>query len=243
VQDLIASILLTMAGATALALAARFVVRQPVRVRPFATALILLVLYWVVVVFGAEAQNAIPALSRLKWNWVGKIITATATLSAIVLLPGVTRAEAGLTLRQAPRSLLPALVCLALVCALSWGAEAWANDGRSLSLERLAFQATMPGLDEEPFFRGLFLVFLMRAFDERGRLFGAPVGPAAVVVTFIFAAGHGLAVHDGRLSVDWASFALTGAIGFGLLWIRQRTGSLLLPVLAHNLVNVGNSFF
>ena len=72
---------------------------------------------------------------------------------------------------------------------------------------------------------------------------GASIGPAAAIVTFIFAAGHGLAVLDGAIQFDAMAFFATGAIGAGLLWIRQRTGSILLAIVAHNLVNLGNSFW
>lgn len=238
--DLIGTIALGILGAGAIALGIRFVAREPVRVRPFAGALLSLLFYWAVVVVGAEMQGTL--FSDLKWNWIGKIVSATAMLAAIALIPGIDRKDVGLQLRQAPGSLKPALLCLALLCGLSWGVEAWANDGRDLSFERLAFQALMPGLDEELFFRGLFLALLLRAFDEHWTLFGARVGPAAAVATFIFGAGHGLGFADGQLQFDALSFALTGTLGFGLLWIRQRTESLLLAILAHNLINVGNSF-
>ena len=148
-----------------------------------------------------------------------------------------------MTLRQRAGSLPGVIVCTVLMCALAWGSEIVAADGTDLSFERLAFQATMPGLDEELFFRGLLLALLLKAFDERWSLFGAPVGPAAAAITFFFAAGHGLAVANGALHFDLASFLITGALGFGLLWLRQRTGSLVAPILVHNLLNVGSSFF
>ena len=239
--DLLATITLGIAGACLLALGVRILGREPVRVGAFAAAILSLVLYWAVVVAGAEVQGAF--FPSLKWNWIGKIISIVVLLAAIGLIPSVSRKDVGLHLRQAPGSIGPALVCLALLCALSWGVEAWANDGRDLSPERFAFQALMPGLDEELFFRGLFLTFLVRAFDERWQLLGARVGPAAAVATFLFGAGHGLTVANGQLHFDPLAFALTGTIGFGLLWLRQRTGSLLMPIGAHNIINVGNSFF
>lgn len=239
--DLLATIALGIAGACLLALGVRVLGRQPVRAGAFAAAILSLLFYWAVVVAGAEVQGAF--MPSLKWNWIGKIISTAAVLAAIGLIPNVDRKDVGLNVRQRPGSIGPALVCLVLLCALSWGVEAWANDGRDLSPERIAFQALMPGLDEELFFRGLFLTLLVRAFDERWELLGAQVGPAAAVATFLFGAGHGLTVADGQLHFDPLAFALTGTIGFGLLWLRQRTGSLLLPIGAHNIINVGNSFF
>jgi len=31
--------------------------------------------------------------------------------------------------------------------------------------------------------------------------------------------------------------------GFGLLWLRERTGSVVIPIIAHNLINGLGSFF
>ena len=73
--DLIGTIALGILGAGAIALGIRFVAREPVRVRPFAGALLSLLFYWAVVVVGAEMQGTL--FSDLKWNWIGKIVSAT----------------------------------------------------------------------------------------------------------------------------------------------------------------------
>lgn len=239
---LIAGVATGVAGALIFAALARLA-GQPVRWVGLFAALGLLLAYWGVVVIGAAVQDVLPFAAGLRWNWAGKAISAAASLiAAFVVLRGRV-ADAGFTLRQARGSLGPALLCAALLCAASWGAEALAGDGRDMSLERLAFQASMPGLDEELFFRGLLLAVVVRAAPDRGRLLGAPLGLASLIVTFIFAAGHGVGWGAAGLEFDPQAFAVTGALGAGLLWMRQRTGSVLLPIAAHNLINVGNSFF
>ena len=98
----------------------------------------------------------------------------------------------------------------------------------------------MPGLDEELVFRGLLLAFFVRAFGAGRELAGGTFGLAGVGVTFLFAAGHGLLLlTNGALVMNWHAFIVTGMIGAGLLWLRTRTGSLALPLVAHNLVNFG----
>lgn len=240
--DLFSSIVVGMAGATLIAMAAR-TAGEKVCWKPFLLALLSLFLYWTLVVAGAELQASLPAAADLQWNWLGKLFSAAVLLIAISILPRETRQRVGLRWHQDEGSLRPALLCIVLLCALSWTMEAWSAEGTDTSPERLAFQALMPGLDEELFFRGIFLAFLLRAFDERFSFVGAPVGPAAAIVTFIFAAGHGLRVSEALVHFDPVTFLLTGTLGFGLLWIRQRTGSVLLAIAAHNLVNVGNSFW
>lgn len=242
-QHLIASIGLSILGACVIAALVRGVAREPVNGAAFAGAVLALLFYCAAIVLAGQVQGLIPGLSGLKWNWVGKIVATSVVLAAIAAVPLVGRAEVGLQVRLKPGSVVPALIATAILCLLAWGQEIWAADGRELSRERLAFQLLMPGLDEELFFRGLLLALLLRAFRERWSLFGAPVGPAAAVVTFIFAALHGLRIAEAQLVFDAEAFAVAGALGFGLLWIRQRTGSVLPAIAAHNLINFGNSFF
>jgi membrane protease YdiL (CAAX protease family) len=42
--------------------------------------------------------------------------------------------------------------------------------------------------------------------------------------------------NDG-VSFDAAAFAMTAGPALLLLWMRERTGSLVVPVFAHNVVN------
>ncbi|MEO1968497.1 MAG: hypothetical protein ABGW87_07270 [Sphingomonadaceae bacterium] len=165
--DLIISIAFSMAGALCLALLAGVVLRSQVRWGYVLLALLGLLFYWVLVVVGAEIQARFGP-SGLHWNWLGKLFTIFLLLAAALLVPRAGRREAGLTLRMREGSVGPCLVAAVLLFALSWSAETWAADGTDLSPERLLFQALMPGLDEEIFFRGYFLALLARAFDDAG---------------------------------------------------------------------------
>jgi hypothetical protein len=241
--NFVAQIAFTIIAASALALATRFIVKQKVHFGYFAIAMAAFLVSALAMLGGYQLQTAIPLLAGLQWNWVGKICATIAPLAFLTIPGGPGTKEAGITLQQKTGSIGPALIAIALLCAFSWGVEIWANDGTDTGLKRLAFQAIMPGISEELFFRGILLALLMRAFDERWSLFQSPVGPAAAIVTFIFAAGHGFTFADGQFHFSALIFFVTGTLGFGLLWIRQRTGSILLPILAHNLINIGNSFF
>lgn len=209
---------------------------------PLLLGLGVVVMYWLVSPLGFWLQGQLPIVSALRWNWLGKV---AAIAGALIYwrLTHLSRNEIGLTWRQRAGSLVPALVVVALLCAFSWTNEARAADGTSLSAGRLLFQAIMPGLDEELVFRGLLLAFFVRAFGVGREIADGSFGWAGVAVTFLFAAGHGLFVADGTVTMNWHAFFVTGTIGGGLLWLRTRTGSLALPLVAHNAINFGNSFF
>ena len=169
------------------------------------------------------------------WNWQGKILALAASL-VVIALPGFGRRETGLTVVQAPGSLKPALpvvgfyVGLFLILALIFP-----NEG--LSVEALAFQLTMPGLEEEVFYRGVLLVALGRAFAGRVRVLGVDWGLGAILSCVLFGLAHAFGFSDGEFSFDPLTMGLTAVPSLIAVWLALKTRSLVLPVLLHNFGN------
>jgi membrane protease YdiL (CAAX protease family) len=103
--------------------------------------------------------------------------------------------------------------------------------------EETAFQLTMPGLEEELFYRGILLLALDQAFRGRVRFLGVDWGWGAVLSCFAFGLAHAFGYSDGGFSFDPLIMALTAVPSFIAVWLRYRTGSVLLPVLLHNFGN------
>lgn len=183
----------------------------------------------------------------LTWNWRGKIAAIAATLALLAglrVLGGRAPAESGFTLAQTPGSLRPAAIVTVLLIALSVATQLAFGDGPDTQTERLWYQATLPGLDEELFWRGVFLLAMDQAVrGGRLRLAGAEIGWGGALMTLLFGLAHAMVWQDGALSVSWMALGLTSLFAFGLLWLRARTGSVLVPIIAHNLINVTHSFF
>lgn len=109
------------------------------------------------------------------------------------------------------------------------------------SREPLLYEATMPGLDEELFFRGLVLALLKEVFPKKWIVLGAPMGWPVAVITLLFTWLHVLHVGpDLRPHAETAILPMVSLLGFGFLvaWIRERTGSVWWAVFAHNVANV-----
>ncbi|WP_412063343.1 CPBP family intramembrane glutamic endopeptidase [Rubrivirga sp. IMCC45206] len=166
------------------------------------------------------------------WNWVGKALcVAWATL--FLAVGPVSFQEAGVTLRQHAGSVRPALLATLTLTAASAGIGA-AFGGGPFGVETLAYQLTMPGLAEELVYRGMLIAVLHRALPgAEGAAWWWPV----VLTAVAFGGWHGLGVDDRQVSFDAlsASFPFVGGLAYG--WLRERTGSLLFPTLAHNLGN------
>jgi membrane protease YdiL (CAAX protease family) len=91
------------------------------------------------------------------------------------------------------------------------------------------FVATMPGLAEEVAFRGVLLAAAERAAPAARMIAGVPVTLGAALLTAAFVGLHGF-------GVGMLVSVLPGALLY--LWLRLHTGSVLLPIVAHNLWNL-----
>jgi membrane protease YdiL (CAAX protease family) len=179
----------------------------------------------------------LPDVIGGSWNWQGKLLALAATL-AIAASPAFGWRRAGLTLTQAPGSLKAALPVAALYCAF-FVVIAMAFPGGSSTGEDIAFQLTLPGLEEEPFYRGVLLFALCQAFTGTKRFLGVDWSWGAVLSCALFGLAHAFGFSNGAFSFDPMTMALTALPSFIAVWLRLRTGSLLLPILLHNF---GNSF-
>lgn len=172
-----------------------------------------------------------------EWNWQGKVLALAATL-VIASLPAFGWRRSGLTLAQAKGSLKSAIPVALLYCLLPIALMYLTPDnGRAATPETFAFQLTMPGFEEEPFYRGILLLALDRAFTARVKLLGVEWGWGAVLSCALFGLAHAFGFSQGRFSFDPLTMALTALPSFVAVWLRLRTGSVLIPVLLHNYGN------
>ena len=174
-------------------------------------------------------------LAGSPWNWQGKLLAFAATL-AIAALPVFGWRRVGLTLAQEPGSLKASIPVALLYCAF-FVSIALAFPNGEASGEDVAFQLTMPGLEEEIFYRGLLLFALDRAVSARVRFLGVDWGWGAVLSCLLFGLTHAFGFSNGGYSFDATTMALTAFPSFIAVWLRLRTGSLVLPILLHNFGN------
>lgn len=174
-------------------------------------------------------------LPESEWNWQGKALALLGTL-AVASLPAFGWRESGLTLRQAPGSLKVAAGAAAAYTAVFLGlALAFPNE--PASSERMAFQLTMPGFEEEPFYRGLLLLALYSAFTARKRLLGVDWSWGAAVSCALFGLAHAFGYSDAGFAFDPLTMLLTAGPSVLAVWLALRTRSVLLPILLHNFGN------
>ena len=181
-----------------------------------------------------RCYGLIPDILGGEWNWTGKLLALGLTL-AIASHPAFGWKNSGLTFRQREGSLPPALLASLPIIAL-YLYFAVAGD-ETASVESIAFQLTLPGLEEETFYRGILLLAFTQAFRGRARFLGVDWGWGAILSSILFGLTHAFGYGDGSFSFDLLTFLLTGVPALILVWMRERTGSLLLPIVLHNFGN------
>jgi len=215
-----------------------FLFRRDFRLLWFIGAVVLFLVY------AALLTRGFWTLPRLfpeaDWHWTGKIFSFIGML-IVASLPIFGLKRTGLTLSQGPKP-WPAFLLFFVLSGLFFYMAISGADGRD-DWETIAFQWTMPGLDEELFFRGVFLVALNEAFRSRVSVLGAPIGYGGLLTSLVFGLVHALNYTSAGVSFELMAFVVTGLPSLILLWLRERTGSLLLPILGHNISNGASTLF
>jgi membrane protease YdiL (CAAX protease family) len=163
------------------------------------------------------------------WNWTGHLLALAGMLALAQMLrrAGATGGDLGF---RWPAHAATACVVGAAALLASYAAQTIVG-GRSETIPETAwlFVATMPGLAEETAFRGVLLAAADRAAPAARVVLGVPVSAGAALLTAAFVVLHGF-------SVGMILSVLPGALLY--LWLRLKTGSLVLPIVAHNLWNL-----
>jgi uncharacterized protein len=169
-------------------------------------------------------------------GWSGKLYSIVCMVILLYLTRKMLRTEdLGLTFRQNPGSVLPACTATLLLAAWAFLVGISSPKGK-LDVPTLAYLAVMPGLNEELVYRGFLLAILNKIIPGNLNLLGTPFGWGIIVTSLLFGLLHGFWL-DHNLAVHIEAIALRNATISGLIfaWLRSRTGSLVMPVIAHGL--------
>jgi membrane protease YdiL (CAAX protease family) len=210
-------------------------IRRPSEPKYLAAAIAIFAIDIALTVLVAVWTSAFTQQYSLHWNWMGKGASILFSLLILLLVPQL-RIDSGLVIRQRPGSLSWS-IGLTVAAALAAGLYAWLQPATAFSMETLLFQASMPTISEELVYRGTLLAALTIAWPKQPKFAAHSVNLPAVVITLVFAVGHGL-TWSNALQVSVFSMLSTGAVGAMLMYIRLRSGSLLFPLVAHSLFNM-----
>jgi membrane protease YdiL (CAAX protease family) len=166
-------------------------------------------------------------------NWQGKLLALAGTL---LFAARFGPRSSGITVAQRPGSLRIAIPVSALYISFFVGVALVFPNGAP-TREDIAFQLTLPGIEEEFLYRGILLLALDRAFAGRVRFLGVDWGWGALLSCMLFGLAHAFGYGSDGFSFEPLFFVLTAVPSLVAVWLRYRTGSLLLPVVLHNFGN------
>lgn len=170
----------------------------------------------------------------LLWGWSGKIYSIVFILFLLHAIRSVLLfEETGLTLRQKQGSIVPSLIVI-LFIALGSSAIGFLSPKGKFDPSLLLYLAILPGLNEELVYRGVLPACLDRLFLGKWNIASAKIGLSAIITTVMFGLLHGLWLDDQfelHIEIVWIRNAMFSGIIFA--WLKERTGSLVMSVIAH----------
>ncbi|MTG98922.1 CPBP family intramembrane metalloprotease [Myroides sp. BIT-d1] len=171
------------------------------------------------------------------WNWNGKLYGVLCGGVCYFAFRSYFKQHNFFTLRQAPDSqkgVRIATFSIALLAVLVWW---YAGNGGEWNVETLAFQLTLPGIDEEIMFRGVLMGLLLSSLKSNVKYIG---NPSNLIIAMLFGFVHAFVLsREYAVSFDIVYFIQTGFAGYIYGWIAIKSKSILFPIVAHN----GSNFF
>jgi CAAX protease family protein len=176
-----------------------------------------------------------------RYNWEGKVIALVLWLGVAAALFRNKLATLGLTFQQnGPfRGIAFAVAALTAIATALWSIYYFPGV-KSEPLPDILYQATMPTIEEELWFRGILLTMLTLGFTSRNAQQPSIAGVvlAATIVSLQFWGVHSIGTDGNWGFVFQAWFNPVAGI-YGILWVivRLGTGSLVLPMVLHTWAN------
>ncbi|WP_392447085.1 CPBP family intramembrane glutamic endopeptidase [Capnocytophaga canis] len=178
--------------------------------------------------------NAVFDVIESRWNWEGKALGIICGISCYFIFRRYFHENDFFTLKQNRENLKPTLIVAVGVVLLS--VVVWFLLGKSeFDMETLAFQISLPGVDEEIMFRGILLGLLASSLKEKTTFVG---NPSVLLTAILFGLMHSLTL-DKNYAIDFESiyFIQTTFAGYLWGWITLKSRSILLAILSHNFSN------
>ncbi|NRB62982.1 MAG: CPBP family intramembrane metalloprotease [Saprospiraceae bacterium] len=175
---------------------------------------------------------------HLDMNWSGKIYSYILAILFFLFYKKIPLAQFGMTTKQNEGSLRFSLWTTATFILVMFAYCIFIGRYQT-SIENILFQLTMPSVVEEITCRGILLTLLSMVFVPNYKIGKINFGMGAIITAVIFGLWHGLYISNAfEISMSWVPFIYTGIIGFVLALVKERTGSLLFPIIIHIIVNM-----
>lgn len=186
-----------------------------------------------------DVQAFLPSIN---WPWGLKFTLMLYSLLLLLIFKLANTSfrvkDAGFTFQQNSGAIkIGLLVLLALLVLRYYMSFVLGSDDGVLDPEELSFILFAHPLDKELFYHGVLLYALSQAISGKTwRLFGCSITFAAAITCLLFALHHSVVINPAHSYFLPVAFAFNSFHALVYLWLRIRSGSLVLPVIAHGVV-------
>lgn len=106
--------------------------------------------------------------------------------------------------------------------------------------ETVVFRATLPGLDDEIWFRAIYLLLFNELLGRPVKIGKLQFGLAVLITAILFGVVQGVSVHQLHISIHWQS--MKAPLISGLIWalVTEAAGNIWPAVFLHNFSNTLN---
>ncbi|VAV84151.1 hypothetical protein MNBD_BACTEROID02-494 [hydrothermal vent metagenome] len=175
---------------------------------------------------------------NLKMNWTGKVFSYLLAIIFLLSYHKISLKEFGITFTQKDNSKKFAIRTTLIVTLLMILYCIFIGRYKS-SIENIMFQLTMPSIIEEVAVRGILLTLLSMVFIKNFKIGKTHFGMGVIITAVLFGLWHGLSIsNEFEISMYWIPFIYTGIMGFVLALVKEKTGSLLFPIIIHLIMNI-----
>jgi len=174
----------------------------------------------------------------LQYAWIAKLLSLAVVTGVYLIFMPALFGQFGWKVRFNGAYLRPTLLLSLVLILFKCITNYMDTTKEAVTLERWLYQISLPGLEEEIVFRGLFLVLFREMFKTDAVFLTKSVALDALLVTLVFALVHSFQI-DGTWHVAFNPilFISSGFAGFVYMWLRMKHESLAPPIVCHNAVN------
>ncbi len=180
--------------------------------------------------------GAIELLGTTYRQWLGAIILVCVELVTLIVIVRMMRRRPDPKAGSGSRRQV-VLFALSVVAAFILGAGLFRISKLAAGL---IYMFVFVGFGEELLCRGYFQSRLNTAFGRPFRFCGIQWGPGLLIAAGLFGLLHPLAQHGSR-PWPWALWTAVAGLTFGML--REKSGSIIAPAIAHGLFVTPMVFF
>jgi len=175
-------------------------------------------------------------LANLHYNWLQKLLA----FLCIILLPRLLSYDKSVCGFGAPKASTAFATGLLIGLLFAFLDSLMTVEHSVPKLETVLFELSMPGLQEEPLYRGLLLCIWDKYLGRPWKAFGVEFGGGCVITTSLFTVSHLITLDRSWHPIvnldplQWFNFAI---FCMTMCWLRYKFDSAWVSVIAHNADN------